>query len=434
MGFNTKIILTKLAAKSGFTRNMGLLIGGSAAGQVVALASSPILTRLYTPVDFGTFAVIASLLSILSVVGSLRFELAIPLPERDEDSIHLVLLCLLVAAMMSTVVGIGLWFMSDRICAWSGTPAIRRYLWLVPIGIFSFSVYNALSYWAIRKRYFPVVARTKATQAVAMSVVQLAMGIGRFGALGLIIGQLVARSAGSLALARTLPKVGNFKLRPLWHLSKRYVKFPAVSSLSGALNAAGLYLPAFLIASLYGHTEAGYFALIQRTYLGVLSMVEQSIAQAYFAEAAACKHDHSDKFLRLFSSQTKSLLILGTVPISLACLLAPFLFNLVFGPQWRTAGVYSLAFAPMFLTGFVTAPLSSTITILERQEIMVAWDATRMFLVVGVFALADWVSLKPLQTMILFSIAMSIGYILLFLIAWWTIKSNRRINGNDCLS
>jgi O-antigen/teichoic acid export membrane protein len=50
-------------------------------GQAITVLVSPILTRLYTPEDFGVFGVYASILGIVTVVASLRYEYALPLPE-----------------------------------------------------------------------------------------------------------------------------------------------------------------------------------------------------------------------------------------------------------------------------------------------------------------------------------------------------------------
>ena len=93
----------RLLPKNHFARSVGILAGGTAAGQAIIVAASPILTRLYTPEDFGVLAVYASLLSILGVVASLRYELAIPLPESDEEAANVTVLSLVVVLGMALV-------------------------------------------------------------------------------------------------------------------------------------------------------------------------------------------------------------------------------------------------------------------------------------------------------------------------------------------
>ena len=71
------------------------IFGGTAGGQALALVSVPVLTRLYSPANFGGFNVLSSLVAIVGTVAALRFELAVPLPEREQDAHGLVALGLM---------------------------------------------------------------------------------------------------------------------------------------------------------------------------------------------------------------------------------------------------------------------------------------------------------------------------------------------------
>ncbi|MGB9859042.1 MAG: lipopolysaccharide biosynthesis protein, partial [Moorellaceae bacterium] len=120
--------LKVLLPKSSFTRNVAVLTGGTAAGQAMVVLASPILTRLYTPEDFGVLAVYSSVLSIVSVVASLRYELAIPLAEDDETAANLLLLSLTIGVGVSLLTGILTWLLGDQIVTWTNTLALKPYL------------------------------------------------------------------------------------------------------------------------------------------------------------------------------------------------------------------------------------------------------------------------------------------------------------------
>src|SRR5690606_29477155 len=89
--------------KSNFARSVSILVGGTAGAQLITIAATPLLTRLYTPNDFGVLAVYMSVLALFTVVASLRYELAIPLPESDDDAIHIVVLCLFITLLMTVL-------------------------------------------------------------------------------------------------------------------------------------------------------------------------------------------------------------------------------------------------------------------------------------------------------------------------------------------
>src|SRR5215469_15611097 len=63
------------------------------AGLMVAVA--PVLTHLFTPVTFGIVAVYTSIVSMAAPVVSLRYDLAILLPEDDNDAANVLILSLL---------------------------------------------------------------------------------------------------------------------------------------------------------------------------------------------------------------------------------------------------------------------------------------------------------------------------------------------------
>jgi O-antigen/teichoic acid export membrane protein len=76
--------LLRILPKSRFARSVAVVTAGSALGQGLVVASAPLLTRLYTPADFGVLAVYGSIVSLVAVVAALRYEFAIALPGHDK--------------------------------------------------------------------------------------------------------------------------------------------------------------------------------------------------------------------------------------------------------------------------------------------------------------------------------------------------------------
>ncbi len=76
--------LSRILPKGRFARSVAVVTAGTALGQGLVLASAPLLTRLYTPADFGVLAVYSSIVSLVAVVGALRYELAIALLRHNK--------------------------------------------------------------------------------------------------------------------------------------------------------------------------------------------------------------------------------------------------------------------------------------------------------------------------------------------------------------
>ena len=76
--------------KTSFAGDVLKLVSGTTLAQAIGILITPILTRLYAPEAFGTLALFTSITSILSVIACMRYELAIMLPESDEEAANLL--------------------------------------------------------------------------------------------------------------------------------------------------------------------------------------------------------------------------------------------------------------------------------------------------------------------------------------------------------
>jgi len=103
----------RILPRSRFMRNVAVLAGGSAFGQLINISVAPILSRLYTPGDYGLLAVYASILGLLLVVVSLRYEMAIPLPDDEVAAANLLALSLIIVIVISTLSGFAVWLLGE---------------------------------------------------------------------------------------------------------------------------------------------------------------------------------------------------------------------------------------------------------------------------------------------------------------------------------
>jgi O-antigen/teichoic acid export membrane protein len=69
-----------LPKPGGFRQKVLQVAGGTALTQGLLVAASPLLTRLYSPEDFGVLAVYMSLVVFVVIGATLRYECALPLP------------------------------------------------------------------------------------------------------------------------------------------------------------------------------------------------------------------------------------------------------------------------------------------------------------------------------------------------------------------
>jgi len=415
-----------------FTRSVTLLAGGTALGQAITVLVSPILTRLYTPEDFGVFGVYASILGIVTVVASLRYEYALPLPEDDETAANILVLCFILLFGMTTLSWLVIHGLGNQIVAWANVPGLKPYLWLIPLGMFGAGTYQILNYWAVRKRDFPRIARTRVSRGAVRAALQVGVGFVNSGPLGLLLGQLAGETAGSTSLGLAAWKKDRapfqaISLQGIRLAGARYKRFPLFSSWAGLLDALGLQLPQILFAAFYGAEVAGWFALGQRVIAAPLNIVVDSVGQVYFGEAARLPRDNPKTMRSLFLKLTGRLALTGGLPVAVICALAPWFFTIVFGPGWEAAGRYVQILGPMFAVRFAIVPLSHTLNVLERQDLYLIWDGTRLVLVVGALLMGRLLAFSHIAAIGVYSVSMLSAYLLLWGLVWHALKSRSKV-------
>lgn len=428
----SRIIATfkRALPRGSFVRNAGLIAGGTALGQGIAILASPLLTRLYTPEDFGVLAVFASLLGIGSVVASLRYEQAIPLPSQDQEAAGVFLLAIYLAALMGVLVCLGVWFFPAEISSLFDAQQLRPYLWLLPIGIFTTGAYQALSSWAVRQRAFPRLARTKLNQGIGATGTQVLGGLLHFGPIGLIAGQFVGQTAGTFTLARHIwPHIRRVTepLSSAYRGAKRYRQFLVLGTPSALMNSAAMQLPGLLLASFYGVEFAGLYLLSRRVLGAPLDLIGRSVGQVYFGEAALLARTSVSQMQELFLKTTRRLLFLALFPVVVLALFSPTLFSLMFGNSWNQAGVFAQLLSIMFLGQFVVAPVSQTFVILEKQKYSLILNALKTITAVAAFWVPYTLGLSATGAVLSYSLGMLVYYSLVLALSLHLMRRLRRL-------
>lgn len=369
-----------------FLRSVMMLVGGTAFAQGLMVLILPVLTRLYTPADFDVLAVYVALLGLTLPVASLRYNIAIPIPENDKDGASL----LVGALAINTAVGIGLILViliaSDPIVAALSQPRIAPFLWLVPVGVFAGAAYNALQYWASRKKRFGIITQTRMTRAIGGAGTQLGFGVLAPGPLGLMAGHAVYSGLGAvrltvMALRQDRADFSGLTARHIRNVLTSYRRFPCYSVPESLFNIGGIQIPILIIAATSIGSEAGYLMLAMQVLGAPVTLIGASVAQVYLSEAAQRLRAGT---LADFTRNTMfTLFKTGAPPLLLLGVAAPFVFAPVFGDNWARAGVIVVWMMPSFVLQFVASPVSMVLHVTGRQGVAMILQAAGLVVRVG---------------------------------------------------
>lgn len=402
--------LQNFRPQSASLRNVLKLAGGTAGSQLITIAASPIFTRLYGPASFGLLATFTSILALLSIVSSLSYQLAIAVPEDENEAIDLVWLCLALVAISTVLTALGAIFVGDNLAHWLNQTSLKPLLWLLPAGVCLNGLYQSLSYWAIRHRDFGLLAQTRFRQSVFGVMTTLA--ISPLGTIGLIMGQLVSQSSGFIYLLSK--NAGSLLLRPitpyiLVQTLLRYRHFGIFSSLASLVNSIGQQVPNLILATAFGTELLGELALSQRLLLVPASLIGSSVSQVFLSNAAVAYR--VGVLPPLIRNATGKLIIVGLLASVLVCFGLTPMMPVIFGQNWVETQSIMPTLIPLFLGQLTISPISMAFIAAEANKKDLLGQLALSFMRIAPLLIGISVGLEFRSVLIVYSLASLAGYI-----------------------
>lgn len=406
-----------------FAENVLKIATGNVVAQAISFIAVPLITRIYTPEEFGIYSVILSATLILGPIASLRYDFALLLPRGETKALNLLALSAGTCLLSSLLIAAFLLFAPDNILSAMGLSGSLRTLLAIPLGTFLLSFLQNLTFYNIRAQHYREL--TLATIAGSLADRGFSLVSGFFFALG-PWGLIGGRIFGPLTSVALLQSSGLYRrawaqrkrvsLKRMWGQALRYKDFPLYSSWAALLNTAAREIPTFLLAAYFTPAVAGLYGLGMRMVNLPMMVVGDAIAKVFFQGVTAERED-TDK-LRRISLKLYQQLTFFTLPPTLIFIFAGHeLFALFFGDQWRPAGQFLRVLAPSFFVMFLYRPMSVFYDTFNRQRQRLIFDLVNTALRLGTVAWMAGKGFAALPIILAMSLATCavVGMSLLFL-------------------
>ena len=359
------------STKSSFASGASFLMIGTVLSQGIIILSSPIITRLYSPSEFGVFGMFIALFSLFFIATSLRYELAIPLPRANGLALNILILCFGLTCLIVFASLLILFFTGDYLFNLIGLSFFDPMIWLLPLSLISAGFFKPMTFWAFRNGAFRMVAIARIFQGIGLSLIQILLGLLGIGATGLIVGHMAGYFCASVVLALLLLRLNSrqwkaISLDRIRISAWRHRKFPLFSSWSDMINVFGTQFPVIFIAAAYSPIEAGFYLLANRVANAPVAVIAEAVSKSLLASAAKSR-DKAD-IAELAVMVLKLLLRSGLGPMAILALIAYRLSGLVFGEEWVMVGTYLRYLILWTVAVYVFVPLMSLYSVLELQK------------------------------------------------------------------
>jgi len=399
---------------SPFIKNVLTLAGGTGFAQAISIFTAPIVTRIYTPSDYGILGLYMMVTGIVGSFATMQYHNVVIIEKDEDDAKYAMELIISLGAILTLFTFLLLIFIKKYIAVLLNSPQLENWLLLVPISIFINTWSIAFMSWANRTQSFKLMSKNRIIAALLVPLVSIGLGLLIKGPTGLIIGLLFGQTLAALLLSNFFFIKQGFRFTysksGIIETAKKHKNFPKFSLPSEFINNFVNQIPIIMLGKYFGSASVGHFNLSNRMLGMPVGLLSGSVSEV-FRQRASEDYKNTGSCEKIFLKTLKTLFLISIVPFAVIFFFGPQIFAVVFGKQWVEAGIFSQIMAPMFLLRFVISPLTYLFFIANRQK-EDFWGHIFMLLIVFIsFPLSKLFFNNPVYFLIGYSVAYGIVYL-----------------------
>ena len=283
---------------SSFARQALTIAGGVATGQAIVIALSPVLARLYTPVEMGILGFYTSFAGMLAVSATGGYEHVVMLPRAHRQAAAMLAFLVLLASTVALALVVPLLLLRSWLADLFGMPELSLWLALLPLSVVFLAWYQGFRFWAMRRGAFGDVARNTVVRLGLGSVLACLFGLWPLTGVpggGLILSAILAEAIGNLLLLRGIWRrdrhlFRGLSSRRLRALARRWRCLAVGIAVSQEIAILYQRLPILGIGWLFGPASAGLFVWAMRFATLPSQLIANAIGDVYRQRATVEYH------------------------------------------------------------------------------------------------------------------------------------------------
>lgn len=364
---------TNILLRSELIRNASILLSGTVIAQLIAFLLQPFLRRFFSPQIYGIFSVYTSLIGIIMVISSLRYDDAIVLPKTDKESSNVLGLSLIFSFCFNILLFLVVLVMGGKIISFLNLPATfpSWILYVIPFSAFLYNTYQCFNYWLVRKRKFYAVSVNKLSRRGAEAASQVSFALLKnsnglvysdvFGQMVNVITVIIQSFKNDL----TLRFISITKLK---YVIRKYKDFPKYNLIPAFMSTCGFMLPPIFINKFFSSESTGYFNLAQMLLSVPLGLVAASFTSVLLQRVSE-KYNNRSSFLADLKPIIIVVGLISLIEIITITFFGEFLFKLIFGDTWTFSGRISRILVWSFAFNFVVSTFTAIFVAMRKIKV-----------------------------------------------------------------
>jgi O-antigen/teichoic acid export membrane protein len=353
----------------GMRRNILQLSSGAVISQILMLASTPLLTRIFNTEAFGVMAVFTAAYAIAIPITTLKYDAAVILPKATKSAIFLAALVVFIASAIVIVVS-GLLGVATRMSLLPDGYDVNLCL---PLALWLGALYTLAQQWSARQSDYKNFARSQVIGTVLNIGISLTLGI-LFGGqphhlvMGFICGLIGSLIYMFLSRDQKIQYKFSINVKGLLRRANVYRQFPLLVLPGALLMTIGQNSIPLILSTYYPLGDVGQFAIANRLLLVPTALIGGALAESFRSEFVRQQRERFDT-TSLFKKTLNTLVILALPIFSLLFVVAPFLFSVIFSHDYEEAGHLSRALMIGVAAQFIALPFACVFVALRQNAL-----------------------------------------------------------------
>lgn len=397
-----------------------LMILSSGIAQVILIITTPIITRLYSPTEFGEFTIFSNIAMILIPIINARYDLLIVNTKNDRSANILSQISFLISLLILLIL-----IPIFAISAWLYPNFILGFIFII-IMLFLVSLTNIFTNYLNKERKYKVLSLINVFRAGSMALLQIIFGLLALGSLGLIIGFSLSYIAGITLGYKTFKKHFNIvrdkeETKALFLENKNQLVYSTPSIL---LNSLSFSVVVFFIGILYTNTEVGIYGMAIRV-LGIpVTIISLGLSKIFMQQANDYYIEYGNfrNLLLKFSSILVIVSIILYVPLYL---FSEELVNILLGHSWVDAITVIKIVIPLFVIRLIVSTVSLSVIVLQKQQLELILQALFLIGTTATFVISKMLNLTFLNFVSINTVVLIVSYMIFFIALYYFAKNKQ---------
>ncbi|HEH9346608.1 TPA: type 8 capsular polysaccharide synthesis protein Cap8K [Staphylococcus aureus] len=397
-----------------------LMILSSGIAQVILIITTPIITRLYSPTEFGEFTIFSNIAMILIPIITARYDLLIVNTKNDRSANILSQISFLISLLILLIL-----IPIFAISAWLYPNFILDFIFII-IMLFLVSLTNIFTNYLNKERKYKVLSLINVFRAGSMALLQIIFGLLALGSLGLIIGFSLSYIAGITLGYKTFKKHFNIvrdkeETKALFLENKNQLVYSTPSIL---LNSLSFSVVVFFIGILYTNTEVGIYGMAIRV-LGIpVTIISLGLSKIFMQQANDYYIEYGNfrNLLLKFSSILVIVSIILYVPLYL---FSEELVNILLGHSWVDAITVIKIVIPLFVIRLIVSTVSLSVIVLQKQQLELILQALFLIGTTATFVISKMLNLTFLNFVSINTVVLIVSYMIFFIALYYFAKNKQ---------